>query len=77
MIVIQPWDPNAVKDIEKAILTSDIGLQPLIEGKLIRLSVPHGAGGLLVLDEGCRRLLAEAEEGRPLVARVHTRERAQ
>ncbi len=40
MIVIQPWDPNAMKDIEKAILTSDIGLQPLIEGKLIRLSVP-------------------------------------
>lgn len=40
MIVIQPWDVNAVKDIEKAIQTSDIGLQPIVEGKLIRLSVP-------------------------------------
>ena len=40
MIVIQPWDMNTLKDIEKAILASDIGLNPNNDGKVIRLNFP-------------------------------------
>jgi len=40
LIVIQPWDPKALAEIEKAILKSDIGITPTNDGKLIRLSVP-------------------------------------
>ncbi len=40
LMVIQPWDASCVKDIEKAILTSDMGLQPQVEGKIIRISIP-------------------------------------
>ncbi|MEW6077995.1 MAG: ribosome recycling factor [Thermodesulfobacteriota bacterium] len=40
MIVIQPWDGNAIKDVEKAILQSNIGLTPNNDGKIIRLSIP-------------------------------------
>jgi ribosome recycling factor len=39
-IVIQPWDKNALVDIEKAILKSDLGLTPTNDGKVIRLAVP-------------------------------------
>jgi len=39
-ILIQPWDPKSVGDIEKAILKSDIGITPTNDGKAIRLSVP-------------------------------------
>ncbi len=41
MIVIQPWDMNTLKDIEKAILASDIGLNPNNDGKVIRLNFPE------------------------------------
>lgn len=40
MIVIQPWDVSAIKEIEKAILKSDLGLTPSSDGKLIRISIP-------------------------------------
>ena len=40
MIVIQPWDASVLKAIEKAILASDIGLNPNIDGKVIRLNFP-------------------------------------
>jgi ribosome recycling factor len=40
LITIQPWDVTIIKDIEKAILKSDIGLTPTNDGKLIRISVP-------------------------------------
>lgn len=39
-IVIQPWDANILKDIEKAINTSDIGINPNNDGKVIRLNFP-------------------------------------
>ena len=39
-IVIQPWDSQAVPDIEKAILASDLGITPTNDGKIIRISVP-------------------------------------
>ena len=41
LIVIQPWDVSALKDIEKAILASDIGINPNNDGKVIRLAFPE------------------------------------
>lgn len=41
MIQIQPWESSLVKEIEKAILTSDIGLTPTNDGKVIRLVFPE------------------------------------
>lgn len=41
MIQIQPWEPSMVKEIEKAILTSDIGINPTNDGKVIRLVFPE------------------------------------
>ncbi len=40
LITIQPWDTTAIKEIEKAILKSDLGLTPASDGKLIRISIP-------------------------------------
>jgi ribosome recycling factor len=40
MIVIKPFDPASVKDIEKAIKNSDLSIAPIVDGKLIRLNVP-------------------------------------
>lgn len=40
LIVIQPWDKNALADIEKTILKSDIGITPTNDGKAVRLSIP-------------------------------------
>lgn len=40
LIVIQPWDITAIGEIEKAILKSNLGINPSNDGKLIRLSVP-------------------------------------
>jgi ribosome recycling factor len=40
LILIQPWDPSIVKEIEKAIQTSDLGFNPQSDGKLIRVPVP-------------------------------------
>lgn len=40
-LVIQPWEASLVKEIEKAILVSDLGLTPNNDGKVIRLSFPE------------------------------------
>jgi len=40
MLMIQPWDASILKDIEKAILASDLGLNPNNDGKVIRLNFP-------------------------------------
>jgi len=40
MIVIKPFDPTSLKDIEKAIMASDLSIAPIMDGKLIRLSIP-------------------------------------
>lgn len=39
-ITIQPWDRKAFNDVEKAILKSDLGLTPVNDGKIIRISIP-------------------------------------
>ena len=41
MIVIQPWDVSILKEIEKAILVADIGINPNNDGKVIRLNFPE------------------------------------
>ena len=41
MIVIQPWDASVLKEIEKEILKSDIGINPTNDGKVIRLTFPE------------------------------------
>jgi ribosome recycling factor len=40
LILISPWDPTVVKEIEKAIQTSDLGFNPQSDGKIIRVPVP-------------------------------------
>ena len=40
MLMIQPWDVSTLKEIEKAINTSDLGINPSNDGKVIRLSFP-------------------------------------
>lgn len=41
LLVIQPWDKQALGDIEKAIMKSDLGLMPNNDGNVIRLSIPQ------------------------------------
>ena len=43
-IVIKPFDPSSLKDIEKAIRSSDLGMAPNNDGKIIRLQVPTMSG---------------------------------
>jgi ribosome recycling factor len=71
LITIQPWDASLVKEIEKAILQSELGLTPANDGKLVRLPIPP-------LTEERRKQLAKkvhhmGEEGRTIV-RQHRRE---
>ena len=40
-IVIQPWDPQVMQAIEKAILKSELGLTPVNDGKVIRINIPQ------------------------------------
>jgi len=40
LITIQPWDASAIKEIEKAILKSNLGLTPTSDGKIIRIAIP-------------------------------------
>jgi ribosome recycling factor len=68
MLTIQPFDPNSLKSIEKAIQESDLGLQPSNDGKIIRLPIPQ-------LTEERRKELVKvvrhmAEEGRVAVRNV-------
>ncbi len=67
-IVIQPWDASVLKSIEKAILASDIGLNPNNDGKVIRLNFPE-------LTEERRKELAKdvrkiAEEARVVIRSI-------
>ena len=67
-LVIQPWEAAQLKEIEKAIMKSDLGLTPVNDGKVIRLVMP-------TLTEERRKQLAKsvhkiAEEGRVAVRNV-------
>jgi ribosome recycling factor len=68
MLTVQPFDPNALKEIERAIQESDLGLNPSNDGKIIRLPIPQ-------LTEERRQELVKvarqiAEEGRVAVRNV-------
>ncbi len=41
LIIIQPWDPNMIGEIEKGILKSELGVTPTNDGKIIRLTIPR------------------------------------
>jgi len=75
MILIQPWDPSTIPAIEKAILTSDLGLNPTNDGKVVRLPIP-------ALTEERRRQLAKtvshiAEQHRVAIRQVRHEANAQ
>jgi len=40
LITIQPWDTTVIKEIEKAVLKSDLGLPPSSDGKIVRIAIP-------------------------------------
>jgi ribosome recycling factor len=68
MLTVQPFDPNSMKEIERAIQESDLGLNPSNDGKLIRLPIPQ-------LTEERRQELVKvarqiAEEGRVAVRNI-------
>ena len=41
LLVIQPWDKGSIRNVEKAILKSDLGLNPSSDGNVIRISIPQ------------------------------------
>jgi len=57
LLVIQPWDKSNIRSIEKAILTSDLGLNPTSDGSVIRINVPP-------LSEERRQELIKVARGR-------------
>jgi ribosome recycling factor len=66
LLTIKPFDPKSLKDIERAILASELGLTPNNDGKLIRLSIP-------ALTEERRRQLTKVVHHRLEEARVAVR----
>jgi ribosome recycling factor len=66
LITVQPFDRNLMKDIEKAILASDLGLTPSNDGKVIRLPIPP-------LTEERRRDLVKIAKRQAEEVRVHIR----
>jgi ribosome recycling factor len=68
LLTVQPFDPNSVRDIERAIQESDLGLQPSNDGKMIRLPIPQ------LTEERRKELVKVArqmgEEGRVAVRNV-------
>lgn len=78
LIVIQPWDPSVIKEIEKAIMRSDLGLTPSNDGKVIRIPIPplteerrvqlvkvvkrHGEEGKIAVRNIRRDSIADAKE---------------
>lgn len=61
LIVIKPFDPQSLKDIERAIQASEIGITPSTDGKVIRLAVPPLSGERRQQLVGQIKKMAEAE----------------
>lgn len=66
MLVIQPWDATALRDIEKAINMSELGINPQNDGKVIRLNFPQ-------LTEESRKVLVKDVSARAEEAKVAIR----
>ncbi len=68
LLVIEPWDKNAMGDIEKAIMRSDLGIMPNNDGNVIRLAIPQ------LTEERRRELVGlankRAEESRVAVRNI-------
>jgi len=56
MIVIKPFDPASIKEIEKAIRASDLSIAPIVDGKVIRLNIPS------LSEERRRHLVQQAKQ---------------
>ena len=56
VIVIKPFDPASIKEIEKAIKSSDLSIAPVVDGKIIRLNVPP------LSEERRRQLVQQAKQ---------------
>lgn len=56
VIVIKPFDPSSIKEIEKAIKSSELSIAPVIDGKLIRLNIPP------LSEERRRQLVQQAKQ---------------
>lgn len=67
-IAIQPWDKSVIKAIEKAILTSNIGITPAVSGEIIRLPLPELTGERR--QELVKVASRHAEDGRVAVRNV-------
>jgi ribosome recycling factor len=71
MIVIQPWDKNGIRDIEKAISKSELGLNPTNDGNIIRIAIPP-------LSEERRaeliKIVHKRSEERKIIVRNHRHE---
>lgn len=61
-VLIKPFDPGTVKDIEKAIQTSDLGITPASDGKIIRLPIPPLSGERRTQMVNQVRKMAEAQK---------------
>ena len=66
LIVIQPWDQNALTEIEKAIISSSLGISPVNDGRVIRLPIPE-------LSEERRKELTKRVKKRSEDAKVEIR----
>jgi len=68
LITIQPWEPPMLEAIEKAILSSDLGLNPANDGKFLRLPIPQ------LTEERRKQLVKQvgriAEEGRTAIRQI-------
>ncbi len=56
MIVIKPFDPSAIKEIERAIKNSNLSLAPIVDGKIIRLNIPP------LSEERRRQIVSQVKE---------------
>jgi len=62
LIVIRPFDPSSVKEIEKAVLTSNLGITPNTDGKVVRLPIPPLSEERRVqLQQGIKKLAEETK----------------
>ena len=68
LLVIQPWDKTALPEIEKAILKSDLGINPASDGVVIRLAVPQLTRERRV--ELMKVIKKKAEEGRVAIRNI-------
>ena len=68
MITIQPWDKSVIKEIEKTILASDLGVTPINDGSIVRVQLPQISQGRR--EELCKLMGKKLEECRTAVRNI-------